>query len=130
MCQVFHNNGEQKIRTKKPMKVSFADVPSVSAVDTEAINQFCRKWHVREMALFGSVLRDDFAADSDIDILLTFEPDAEPGILEWQKAHQELSELFNRNVDLTMMGGLLSWRTLRSVREQILREAKVVYADA
>lgn len=112
------------------MKVSFADVPSVSAVDTEAINQFCRKWHVREMALFGSVLRDDFAADSDIDILLTFEPDAEPGILEWQKAHQELSELFNRNVDLTMMGGLLSWRTLRSVRDQILREARVVYADA
>ena len=64
-------------------------------IDKEAIAKFCRKWHVIELALFGSVLRDDFSPESDVDVLVTFEPGHVPG-LDFISMEEELSALLGR----------------------------------
>ncbi|MEC4806908.1 MAG: nucleotidyltransferase domain-containing protein, partial [Jaaginema sp. PMC 1080.18] len=66
----------------------------------EKIQKFCHKWQVIELALFGSVLREDFRPDSDIDVLLTFSPTAKRGLTETLPIRDELETIFNRNVDL------------------------------
>ena len=67
---------------------------------TEEIRKFCRRWKVSELALFGSVLRDDFGPDSDVDVLVTFMPDARWTLLDEVGMEQELAELLRRPVDL------------------------------
>ncbi|HEV8659014.1 MAG TPA: nucleotidyltransferase domain-containing protein [Thermoanaerobaculia bacterium] len=72
-------------------------------VDPEQIAEFCRKWAIKEMWLLGSALRDDFRADSDIDLLVTFENphrDFGPWMSELQDMQQQLESLFGRPVDL------------------------------
>ncbi len=66
----------------------------------EQIADFCRKWKIAELSLFGSVLRDDFRADSDIDVLVTFSRDAEWSLLDHMAMEEELSAIFGRKVDL------------------------------
>jgi len=61
---------------------------------------FCRRWKVRELAVFGSALREDFRPESDIDLLVTFEPDANWGLLEQTAMESELATLLGRRVDL------------------------------
>ncbi|MCK6630055.1 MAG: nucleotidyltransferase domain-containing protein [Anaerolineae bacterium] len=61
---------------------------------------FCQRWHIRELALFGSVLRDDFNPDSDVDILATFTPEADWSLFDHVRMEEELSHLLNRPVDL------------------------------
>ena len=66
----------------------------------EKIAEFCKKWKIREFALFGSVLRDDFRPDSDIDVLVSFTPDAKCGLFALVDMEEELKQIFGRKVDL------------------------------
>jgi predicted nucleotidyltransferase len=66
----------------------------------DEIAAFCRRWDITELALFGSVLRDDFRPDSDIDVLITFAPDASKRFSDWLTMEDELERLFGRKVDL------------------------------
>lgn len=93
-------------------------------VSPEVIADFCRRHHIRRLALYGSVLRDDFTPHSDVDVLVEFEPGKTPG-LAFFGMQDELSELLRRKVDLNTPAFLS-----RYFRDQVLREAKVVYDAA
>ncbi len=69
-------------------------------IDREKVADFCRRWKITEFALFGSVLRDDFRPDSDVDVLVTFAPDAEWSLFDDVDMEEELSAIFGRKVDL------------------------------
>lgn len=92
---------------------------------TDAIADFCRRWRVREFALFGSVLRDDFRPDSDIDVLVTFGPDAEWSLIDHVIMQDELGAIFQRGVDLVTRSGLERSENLYRRRE-IMESAQVV----
>ena len=93
----------------------------------EQIESFCQRWHITEFALFGSVLRDDFRADSDIDVLVTFSPDFQRGFDDTIQIKQELEALFDRKVDLIIKAAIArSKNWLR--RQNILESAEVIYA--
>ena len=90
----------------------------------ERIAQFCRKHHIRRLALFGSVLREDFSPDSDVDVLVEFDPDYVPGLFRLAHMERELSDAFDgRKVDLRTAEDLS-----RYFREDVLAEAEVQYA--
>lgn len=91
-------------------------------VPPDAIAAFCKRHQIRELSLFGSVLRPDFGPDSDIDVLVEFEPEARIG-LKYFKIEDELTELLGRRVDLTTKDGL---HTL--IRNDVLARRLVVYA--
>jgi predicted nucleotidyltransferase len=88
----------------------------------EEIAELCRRYRVRELSLFGSALRDDFAADSDIDFLVLFRPDAEIGFLEFAALQRELAAVLGRPVDLVPKRGLKP-----IIRDDVLASARVVY---
>ncbi len=69
-------------------------------IPKEQIAEFCRQWKIVELSLFGSVLRDDFQLDSDIDVLATFSHDADWSLLDHVAMEEELSAIFGRKVDL------------------------------
>lgn len=69
-------------------------------IPKEQIADFSRKWKITELSLFGSVLRDDFRSDSDVDVLVTFSRDAEWSLLDHMAMEEELSAIFGRKVDL------------------------------
>lgn len=105
-----------------------ASTPSTTRINRIAIPRrklasFCR-WHsIRKLALFGSVLRDDFRPDSDIDVLVEFEPGKTPGYFKIYDMEMELSKLLKgRKVDLRTPGDLS-----RYFRQQVLDEARVAY---
>ncbi len=76
------------------------------AIDRTKIAAFCRKWGVTELALFGSVLRDDFRVDSDVDVLVTIPPQSPTSYWDWADMTAELELIFGRKVDLVAKGGL------------------------
>lgn len=84
---------------------------------------FCRRNQIRRLALFGSVLREDFGPDSDVDVLAEFEPEAQIGFIALNRMQRELSELLRRPVDLVPRDGLK-----QKIREAVLSSAEVVYA--
>jgi len=88
------------------------------------IAEFCQRWKITEFALFGSVLRDDFRPDSDIDVLVTFASEHTLTWDDWMKMQEEIEALFGRKVDL------VSKKYLKNPyrRHEILRTQKVVYA--
>jgi hypothetical protein len=89
------------------------------------IAEFCQRWHIIEFALFGSVLRDDFRPDSDIDVLVTFAPDPGWSLFDWVDMKDELETLFGRKVDIADKEGLKNpYR-----RHEILRTHQVIYAS-
>ncbi len=88
----------------------------------EALAAYCRKHHVRRLALFGSVLRDDFRPDSDVDVLVEFEPGAHTGLLKLAEMELELSAMLGRKVDLRTPGELS-----RYFRDDILASAEVQF---
>ena len=94
-------------------------------IPKEEIATFCQRNHIRRMALFGSVLRDDFTPESDIDVLVEFEPDRTPG-LEFITMQDELSEILGRQVDMYTFKGVESSRNWL-LREEILSSAEVQY---
>jgi uncharacterized protein len=88
--------------------------------------EFCQRWKVSELALFGSVLRDDFRPDSDIDVLVTFAPDAKRGLMTLAKMKYELEDLLEREVDLVSKYAIeTSHNWIR--RNEILGTAQVIY---
>lgn len=88
------------------------------------IAEFCKRWRIIEFAVFGSVLREDFRPESDIDVLVSIDPRAHIGLLDLAQMKIELQELFKRPVDLVEKEGLHNpYR-----RDEILRTAQVVYA--
>lgn len=94
-------------------------------IPKEGLAEICRRYHVRELAVFGSVLRDDFREDSDIDILVEFEPGAPIGLLEYSALKHELAGLLQREVDLVEKAGLK-----RFIRDQVLDSAQVIYVHS
>jgi len=92
-------------------------------IDPQRIQDFCRRNHIRKLALFGSVLRDDFSPDSDVDVLVEFEPGHVPG-LAFLAMEQELSALVGRKVDLNTRGFLSPY-----FRDRVLSEAEVQYGE-
>ena len=97
-------------------------------IPTEEIAAFCQRNHIRRMALFGSVLRDDFTPESDVDVLVEFEPDRTPG-LKFITIQDELSEILGRQVDLYTFKGVENSRNWL-LREEILNSAEVQYEQA
>ena len=100
--------------------------PAIELPMTE-IAEFCQRWQISEFSLFGSVLREDFRPDSDIDILVTFAPDAKRGLTETLQMQDELKILFDREVDLIIKSAIdRSENWLR--RKNILDSARTIYA--
>jgi uncharacterized protein len=90
----------------------------------EKIAEFCKRNHIRKLSLFGSVLRDDFSSDSDIDFLVEFEPGKVPGLIGLSRMERELSEtLGGRKVDLRTPEDLSKY-----FRKEVLARAEVQYA--
>jgi len=97
-------------------------------IDRDRIAQFCRRWKISEFALFGSILREDFGPESDVDVLVTFAPDAEWTLFDLSRMQSALREVFGRDVHLVSRRGLESSRNhLR--REAILSSAEVVHVS-
>ncbi|MFO8006536.1 MAG: nucleotidyltransferase domain-containing protein [Candidatus Brocadiia bacterium] len=101
-------------------------MPRAIGIEPEAAERFCRRWRITEFALFGSVLREDFGPDSDVDVLVTLAPDADWSLLDPVAMEEELSGLLGRDVDIV---------TRRSVersanwirRREILESAEPYY---
>jgi hypothetical protein len=93
-------------------------------ISEDRLTGFCRKWKVTELSLFGSVLREDFGPASDIDVLVTFQPDAPWSLWDLLDMREELQHLFGRDVDLVEKDALRN--PFR--RAEILGNYKVVYA--
>ena len=91
------------------------------------IAEFCHRWRITEFSLFGSVLRDDFRPDSDIDVLVRFEPDAPWSLFDLGDMQAELGEIFGRKVDLVEKGAIEKSRH-RHRRRHILDNHRVIYA--
>ena len=95
------------------------------AIDRERISTLCRRWGIRELALFGSVLREDFRQDSDIDVLVEFGGEIAIGLIQFNQIREELVEILGRPVDL------ISKRGLRPrMREVVVASARTIYASA
>jgi len=94
-------------------------------LDKQRLAEFCRKRHIRRLAVFGSALRSDFGPDSDIDFLVEFEPGHVPGLFGIARLERELSALLDgRKVDLRTPEDLS-----RYFRDQVMEEAEVQYAQ-
>ena len=93
------------------------------------IAAFCRRNHIRRMALFGSVLRDDFTPESDVDVLVDFEPTATIGYIGLAGLEIELNEILGRKADLHTFKGVEGSRNWL-LRDEILNSAEAVYEQA
>ena len=91
-------------------------------IPAEKIREACRRYHVKEMAIFGSAARGDMRPGSDIDIVVEFDPEANVG-WEFFELEEELTRIFARKVDLGTKRSLKPW-----IRPRALREALVIYA--
>ncbi len=94
-------------------------------INPEKIADFCRRYHIRRFALFGSVLRNDFRPDSDVDVLVEFEPGATVGFLRLAAMELELTGILGRRADLRTAAELS-----RYFRDEVVREAEVQYVAA
>ncbi len=92
-------------------------------IPKKQIADFCQRWKVRQFALFGSVLREDFRPDSDIDVLVSFTPDAPWSLFDFVTMQDELEKLFGREVDFVEKEGLRN--PFR--KQNILKSMKVIY---
>ena len=88
----------------------------------DEIRELCAKYDVKELALFGSVLRPDFREDSDVDVLVDFDEDTALGLMGFARLARELGELLHRQVDLVPKDGLK-----RRIRRPVLESAQVIY---
>jgi len=98
-------------------------------IPQDKLAAFCRKWQIVELALFGSVLRDDFRPDSDVDVLVTFAADSAVGLAEFNQMHDELRVLAGREVDLLTRRSVEKSRNYLR-RAAILDSAQVIYDAA
>jgi uncharacterized protein len=98
-----------------------------SALPMEKIAEFCDRWQVSEFALFGSVLRDDFGPESDIDVMVQFHSSAHPTFATLDQMETELKTIFNRDIDMITRAGIETSRNYLR-RNEILSSAQVIYA--
>lgn len=94
-------------------------------ISREMIADFCRRHHIRKLSFFGSVLRDDFAPESDVDVLVEFEQGAQIGLIALSGMEIELSGILGRKVDMNTEGFLSPF-----FRDEVLREATPAYEQA
>ena len=94
------------------------------SIDRAAVSEFCKRHHIARLALFGSVIRDDFRPESDIDVLVEFQPGVRVG-LAFIRMQDELSAVLGRTVDLHTPASLSKY-----FRDQVLREAEPLYVAA
>ena len=94
-------------------------------IPREKIAEFCKKNHIRKLSLFGSALREDFSPDSDVDVLVEFEPGTRVGMIRLGGLEIELGEILGRKVDLNTPGFLSKY-----YRDKVLAEAVVQYDEA
>lgn len=100
--------------------------PKVS-IPRKELAQFCKRWEIVELSFFGSVLRRDFRADSDIDLLVSFSPESNWGLFDVMKMEKELRKIFGRNIDLVERKAIeRSENYIR--RKNILEHTWVIYA--
>jgi predicted nucleotidyltransferase len=98
-------------------------MPAKIDIPTQEITAFCQRHHIRQLALFGSVLRDDFGPESDVDVLVEFSPEARIGYQRFFGLQDELSSLFGREVDLFTPNSLKPF-----ARESAMQNKAVIYA--
>ncbi len=94
-------------------------------IPKEKLAEFCHRHHIRKLSLFGSVLTESFTPESDVDVLVEFEPERTPGMLRMAGLELELSELLGRKVDLRTAAELS-----RYCREEIVGSGEIQYAQA
>jgi predicted nucleotidyltransferase len=97
-------------------------------IPRKQIGEFCRRWKVVEFSLFGSVLREDFRPDSDVDVLVAFAPDARVSLFDLVDMQDELRGIFKRDVDLIEKQAIIESRNYIR-RKSILENTRVVYAQ-
>jgi predicted nucleotidyltransferase len=90
----------------------------------ERIEEFCKRHHIRKLSLFGSALRDDFSPESDLDLLVEFDPAHIPGFIRLAGMEIELTEILGRKVDMRTAQDLS-----RYFRDEVLNSSKVQYAE-
>ena len=128
----YHGNVKLSLclnRASKTLLFENSSIMTTTAISLPMndIAEFCQRWQITEFALFGSVLRDDFRPDSDIDILITFSPTTKRGLAETLQMRDELQVIFNRKVDLLVKAAFeRSENWLR--RKNILESAQTIYA--
>jgi len=111
--------------TQSPAAEKYRERPQAHIpIPYEQVTEFCRRNRIRWLALFGSVLRDDFKPDSDLDVLVEFEPEARVGLFALGEMQRELSDLLAHPVDLILKNGLK-----RRIRNSVLASAEVIYAN-
>ncbi len=101
-------------------------IPHRLNITQDELAAFCNRWLIAELALFGSVIRDDFRDDSDIDMLVTFKPEARWSLLDHCRMDMELEEIVQRKVDTATKQGVEQSRN-DIIRNEILRTAQVIY---
>lgn len=97
-------------------------------ISPKQLAAFCERWQVLELALFGSVLRDDFSPESDIDVLVSFQEEARHTLFDMDQMETELGGMFGREIDLISRRGIEASRN-RLRRNAILESAKVIYGS-
>lgn len=94
----------------------------LTAIDRGKIERVCREYKIRELSLFGSVLRDDFRPGSDVDVLVEFEPDARVTLFDLVDLQERLSNLFGRKADVVTKRSLSPY-----IRDRVLADREVLY---
>ena len=95
-------------------------------ITPKQLTEFCQRWQIAELALFGSILRDDFHPDSDIDLLVSYQPTAKRGLFEKMRMKAEIESLLDREVDLVSKTAIQQSKNwLR--RQNILTTAEIIY---
>jgi hypothetical protein len=92
-------------------------------IPKKELTEFCKRYQIQRLALFGSVLGDDFRKESDVDVLVSFQPNAKIGFITFSRMQRELAELLNRPVDLVPMDGIKP-----VIRESVLANTEEIYA--
>jgi len=101
---------------------------NMTFLDSLDIAPFCKRWKIREFAIFGSILRDDFKPESDVDVLVTFSQAAEWGLFDHVQMRNELESLLGRKVDLVTRRALEQTQN-HILRERIMNSAKVIFSE-
>ena len=97
---------------------------NIVSVPKPVIADFCRRHHIRRLAVFGSALRKDFGPHSDLDVLVEFEPEAQVTLFTLSRLQRELADILARPVDFVLKDGLK-----RRIRDSVLASAQVIYAN-
>ena len=98
------------------------------ALPQDKIADYCRRWKIARLALFGSVMRDDFRLDSDVDVLVSFQPETRHTLFDMTRMQAELKGILGRDVDLVSQRGIENSRNYLR-RKAILESAEVIYGQ-